>query len=439
MEVVKLVGTLSNQRVYSENPLDGLENLIVSTVDGYFLNDLECEVPHRIKLYRLEIFGFENFKRIIKLNNVRLWRRNSHFFTFEIQLCDKNEADVGVFSYFSGLQEGYLYYKLVQFRTSNLNEASSLYRYISDIKNSISLRLIDTNFEYKKRTTKYIKSNKYSLYVEPVGQGNMAVIKNSKGESKILFDVGHGAPINKNAIDSEQYAFDDKLKSVETVFLSHWDEDHFRLANHPKFSYLKDCFWFFPFSSYAINCLSIYDALHYESRLLVWETLLDITANLKFYLIEHNTKGKVPIGVHNSINYECGNVSSDSNNRGVVIRLEQKLKFCTKNILIPGDADYSNFENIYKFKYSDVIASHHGSRYINSENLPKPSSINSKFIFSFGFHSKYKHPSEDMISRASKEGYIIKATNCIFWQELSLKRKCKLKFYKQHSVRVKVL
>lgn len=359
--------------------------------------------------------------------------------SLELISCSKYEADVGVYSYFKNIEEGYKYYKFRAVNLANMKEKFLLFEYLKFIRAHIAASLDKTWYQYKKKPTKYIRSRAIEFSVEPVGQGSMSTISDSKGIARILLDAGHGTPIDKKVVSNKNYKFNGELSGVEVVFLSHWDEDHFQLANHPEFSYLKDKFWFVPFSIKAICSYSMHKAFCYEPRLLVWETLFDITRNINFYIIDHGITGTVSIGANKTLRYECGSECRDSNDRGIVITYEQRNKYSWHNVLVPGDADYCNFPKICSSAYTDVIATHHGSANLRSKELPHKTHIGAKFILSFGFNDHYKHPSSDMIEKAIDSGFCIYPTSLINWHSYRLNKAQKLSVFNLNACRVKVI
>lgn len=353
--------------------------------------------------------------------------------------CTKSEANVGVYSYFKNVAEEYKYYQLRAINLAEANENDFILDYFDSIHHLISTSLKNTWYKYKKKPTKYIKSQFINFHVEPVGQGCMSTISDSKGVAKILLDVGHGTPIDKITVTRKSFRFNGELSNVETIFLSHWDEDHYQLAHHQDFCYLKDKYWFVPFSKKAIVSSNTREAINYEPRLLVWETLYDITRNYKFHIIEHGTKGKIPIGANKALLYECGNESHDSNNRGLVLTFEQNLKSSSNRVLVPGDADYLHFPSVYLSTYTDVVATHHGSKNLKSTEIPPAAYDGAKFILSFGFNDKYKHPSLKIIKKAIKSGFGVYPTSLMNWRSYKMGKVDKLRVFNSHARRVKVI
>ncbi|TOD30374.1 hypothetical protein CGJ66_23115 [Vibrio parahaemolyticus] len=439
MESNRFIGILSNIQRVSEEPSEETEARYVSTVDGYKYISLVEQNSERLELFRLELFNpFCMYEMYYLLKPFR--RFNQIPLQFEVIPCNKKDADIGIFSYFKNVSEEYRYYKIVSVRLVNLDEGDLLLDYFNVLRQSIKSKLESTWYEYAKKPAKYIGSKSIGLNVEPVGQGSMSIISDSNGMSKILLDSGHGTPINKKAVSKKTYKFNDNLSSVETVFLSHWDEDHYQLAHHEYFSYLKDKYWFVPFSKSAITTDSTRDAITYEPRLLVWETLVDITENSKFYIIDHGNKGSIPLGAGKNIYYECGRKEHASNERGLVLTIEQKSKKANHRVLVPGDADYEYFPSLYDFTYTGVIATHHGSNNLKSKDIPPPEKYDeSMFILSFGFNDRYKHPSQAEINKAKRCRYAIWSTSLIDWHQKSIHGSSKLRIFNKHATSIKVI
>lgn len=440
MNSVKFVGILSNHQRVSEEPFEENETRTVMTIDGYRYKSLLEYSGERLELFRIEIFN----PTVLQYCGIcppeeRCSICEKQPLILEMYPCTKPEANAGVYSYFKDIQEEYRYYQLRSVNLAKLDENDLILNYFDIIRSMISSRLKKTWYRYKTKQTSYIKTQSTSFYVEPVGQGSMAVVSDSKGQAKILFDVGHGTPIDKVAITQKKYKFNDKTSNIDTVFLSHWDEDHYQLANHKDFSFLKEKFWFMPFSKNAIVSMSVTDAIAYEPRLLVWETILDITNNYKFYIIEHGEKGRIPISANKAILYECGYEYHVSNDRGLVFTFQDSSKNSSHNVLIPGDADYLNFPEIYSSSYTAVVATHHGSKNLLSDAVPTAMYNGAKFILSFGFNDRYKHPSFEIIKKAIRSGFSIYPTSLMNWRSYNLSKTDKLRIFNNNARRVKVI
>lgn len=441
MDSVKFVGFLSNYQRLSEDPFEENETRTVMTIDGYDYNSLSEHSGERLELFRIELFIPDDWRfcDIFCPPEHRCSICEKSPLSLEMILCPKSDADVGVYSYFKNVAEEYKYYQLRAVNLAEVNESDFILDYFDNIRSLISTSLKDTWYQYKTKPTKYIKSQFINFHVEPVGQGSMSTVSDSEGVAKILLDVGHGTPIDKAAVTRKSFRFNGKLSNVETIFLSHWDEDHYQLAHHQDFCYLKDKYWFVPFSKKAIVSAETREAINYEPRLLVWETLLDITRNYKFYIIEHGTKGKIPIGANKELLYECGNESHDSNDRGLVLTFEQNLKSSSNRVLVPGDADYLHFPSVYSSTYTDVVATHHGSKNLKSTEIPPATYDGAKFILSFGFNDQYKHPSLKTIKKAIKSGFGVYPTSLMTWRSYKLGKMDKLRVFNSNARRVKVI
>ncbi len=437
---MKYLGFLSNYQRLSEDPFEENETRTVMTIDGYDYYSLSEYNGKRLELFRIEIF---NPKRKMFWDicspKCRCPICKKIAFSLEMTSCSKSEADVGVYSYFKNVIEEYKYYKLCAVNLKEVETGDFILDYFNHIRSLISTSLKKTWYQYRTRPTKYIKSKNINFHVEPVGQGNMASISNSDGVAKILLDAGHGTPIDKAVVTRNNFKFNKELSNVDTIFLSHWDEDHYQLAHHQDFCYLKEKYWFVPFSKNAITSYGTEEAFNYEPRLLVWETLFDITRNYQFYIIDHGTTGKIPIGANKVISYECGYEENDSNDRGIVFTFEQKSKNINHRVLIPGDADYMHFPSIFTSTYTDVIATHHGSKNLKSTLMPPAISDGAKFILSFGFNDKYKHPSFKIIKKAIRSRFAIYPTSLMNWRSYNLGKMDKLRVFNSHARRVKVI
>lgn len=271
---------------------------------------------------------------------------------------------------------------------------------------------------------------------EPIGQGNLTILHNSSNVAKLCIDVGHGIPIGRNEIQRGTYVFNDKLSTVESILLTHWDEDHYKLSLDSKFNYLLDKFWYVPFCHNEIDNFEPQRALRYEHRLSVWETLLKIMNNNKFHLIEHGSCGVINLGANKKIKYFCGEKFYDSNDRGVTYNIVSSDKKNFKDILVCGDVNYSLLDNRLIKKYTSIIVSHHGAKTVSLNNHPLPYDISSKAVFSFGFNDGYKHPSSCAVKKATDLKFNICATSFIGWFSLGLQGSNKLAFYNQHANRV---
>ncbi|WP_455288251.1 hypothetical protein [Vibrio parahaemolyticus] len=441
MDSVKFVGFLSNYQRVSEDPFEENETRTVMTIDGYDYSSLSEYTSDRLELFRIEIFNPNDLRFRYQLCQVeyRCPICEKSPLSLEMIPCSKSEADAGVYSYFKNVEEEYKYYQLRAVNLAEVSESELILDYFDNIRSLISTSLKNTWYQYKTKPTKYIKSKFINFHVEPVGQGSMSTMSDSEGVAKVLLDVGHGTPIDKVAVTRKAFKFNGELSKVETIFLSHWDEDHYQLAHHQDFCYLKDKYWFVPFSKTAIVSDDRLEAINYESRLLVWETLFDISRNYKFYIIEHGTNGKIPIGANKDLLYECGNARHDSNDRGVVLTFEHSLKNNSNRVLVPGDADYLHFPNVLSSVYTDVVATHHGSKNLKSTEIPPAAYYGAKFVLSFGFNDQYKHPSLKTIKKAIKSGFGVYPTSLMNWRSYKLGKIDKLRVFNANARRVKVI
>lgn len=435
----KFVGLVSNRYRISELP-SNTEEMVV-TIDGYEIDTLENQNHQRPVLYRIEV-PRKGRKRSVdnllkKINSKNAFLRS---LTVEVEAIATPKGKAVIYPCF-GESENFNCYKIKSLRYSTQEEKAQLHLRISTIKNAIQQAQKNQNKANSTLNKRAIDSASFDFYVEPIGQGNMASLNEPKGEAKVLFDAGHGIPINKHAITTNNYKFNDQLSNVKIVFLSHWDEDHFQLANHPKFSFLKTKFWYVPFSLKSIYSNCIIETLKYEARLLVWETLLDITRNQQFFIIEHLKKNTVNIGTNLSVTYESGKETANSNNKGVVFVLNHKFGKKVQKILIPGDAQYCNFPFSCSTKFNAIIGSHHGSATIKKESIPLPADIKSKYILSFGFNSRYKHPSKKTIKNARDIGFNVQSTSLENWfyPKKLISSSGKLTLFNKHAARIKVL
>jgi hypothetical protein len=443
VDIIKYKGFLSNTDRGSEEPLDeGQEQRNVLTIDGYNSLSLENFKDGRLELFRIELFR-NKLCDILGLDfypgygYLTCNKYKCHPFELTLAECPKKEANIGVFSYFKNVSEGYKYYKLKNVVRIELKSKDLLITYFESILNKVSKRVHASTYKDKIKHASYIKTKEFNFYVEPIGQGNMSVLIDGNGVAKALFDVGHGTPLNKSKINQGKYNFNSALNDVETVFLSHWDEDHYQLASHYNFDYLKKCYWYVPFSKDVILSNSVSDAIKYENRLLVWEMLLDITDNNKFYIINHSTNGIISLGAKKHVEYICGSKNQNSNNRGVVYALHSSFKYSEHQVLIPGDADYKYFQNWLPSSYTAVIATHHGSKNLSSLKPPIPRYTGAKFVLSFGFNDRYKHPSFSVIKEALKHGYHVYPTSLMNWRIHKINDKVNI--YNHYAKSVKVI
>ncbi|WP_260513920.1 hypothetical protein [Serratia fonticola] len=446
MEEIKFIGYISHAFRDSEEPVIESEfSRLTLTVDGYLEDDLKDTVRENINLYRAEIFHESCPFLGINTEILRSSKKIRRPFILTFSYSNREEANGGIYGYFQNTQESYRFIRIIQvvgllknfhhLRILHLMQNRMLYLY-----NLVAERILSTSYKSKIKHVQYIKSRNINLVTEPIGQGALSRLITSNSITRGLFDVGHGTPITKNVIANGTYRFEDRLNTTQVIFLSHWDEDHFQLATHFKFNFLLDCYWYFPFSIDVIKNGSPEEAFDYEPRLLVWETILKIIKNNKFMAVNHESEGQISLGANKDILYACGKKDANSNDRGIVYILRTQQNDCKKHVFIPGDADYQVKDKWLKWRYTSVIASHHGSKYLASlkltpPKLPIPANKNAKFVFSFGFNDHYKHPSNTAISVAQNSGYTIHYTSCPFWQYISNKH-FKLTIYNAFAYQV---
>ena len=436
MEEVKFIGYISNLFRTSEEPnIDDDEPRTVITIDGYLHNDLTNHT--NAPLIRLELFGYSHYYHLTSEMDLDDWSNTP--IAFYLTLTDKEDSDAGIFNYYQSVLETYRYMKIlnIEILEAKSNELNILNKQKERLYDSVSEKIKKSLYKLKIKHSHYIRNKKLNLITEPVGQGAMSRLITGDGFTKGLFDVGHGTPIRKEEITKNKYKFSDDLSKTEVIFLSHWDEDHFQLATHEKFSYLLELYWYFPFSLDIIVNNDIDLAFAYEPRLLVWETILKIVKNNKFMIINHETRGQITLGANKAIQYSCGKKEYDSNNRGIVYILSEKQNKICKRILIPGDADYTINKEWFRLKYTSIIASHHGSKYLSSLELPLPDSKESKLAISFGFNDQFKHPSTIVIVSALLQGYKVEYTSCPYWKYIPNYKNNKLNIYNHNAFQIK--
>lgn len=443
MEEVKFIGYVSHEFRDTEEPENEVEfSRLALTIDGYLAEDLRQRNPVGIQLYRAEFFYEETpfqQRELARLRQIAPARTGPVILT--LTFSSKEEAQGGIFAYFQNIQEDYRYIRLINLNFSGVRDLYLMWRRECYLYYNVAKKILSSRYKSKIKHAQYVKSRNINLVTEPIGQGALSRLITREGVTMGLFDVGHGTPINKGVISNGKYKFNDKLDSTQVVFLSHWDEDHFQLATHVKFNFLLDCYWYFPFSIDIIEEGSIGKAFDYEPRLLVWETILKIVKNNKFMVIDHETEGKISLGVNKEVLYACGKKNENSNNRGVVYILSTQQTGYKMHVFIPGDADYQIKEAWLKVSYTSVIASHHGSKHLPSlkltpARLPLPANKKAKFVFSFGFNDHHKHPSNTAISLAQNQGYVVDFTSDRYWQNVPNYKFFKLSLYNKFAKQI---
>lgn len=434
MDMVIVRCMLSYSEMVSEEVfVEGPERYVVA-LDGYYEHHLDknyIEIP----LLRIELFNIFPFMHI-RPNRLKRYCRNREFY-IKMEKCERKEANAGIFSYFDYDSESYSYYRILDFRWISKSNPSPLMKHISSLGNELKKIHNKTKFRYHKLTlNNFIKSSSFSLVAEPIGQGNLTTLNNDSNVAKMCIDVGHGIPIGRNEIQRGTYVFNDKLSAVESILLTHWDEDHYKLALDRKFSYLLDKFWYVPFCRDEIDNFDPNRALRYEHRLSVWETLLKIMRNNKFHLIEHGSRGVIKLGANKEIKYFCGKKNLDSNDRGVTYNVVNSDKKNFSDILVCGDVKYSLLDESLIKKYTSIIVSHHGAKTVSLNDHPLPYDSSSKAVFSFGFNDRYKHPSLCAVNKATDLKFKVHTTSYINWFSLGLQRSDKLAFYNKHANRI---
>lgn len=206
------------------------------------------------------------------------------------------------------------------------------------------------NLNNNKKVTEAIKKevkissrlSEVKIDIFNVGNANcveISLIDSKKNKSKIMFDVGY-----KNT--NNQY--DEIGKSVDAIFLSHWDNDHIKGALDI-LDINRNALWFVP----RINKYSgtkFYNLL--LCYLLIMEKLRIFSVKFNNKLIYRNNGFALYKGTG------TGNTGKIENNLGIIIELE-----CGKqNVLLTGDCEYKYLPNEIKDrKYDYLVVPHHGA------------------------------------------------------------------------------
>ena len=432
MHEVEVVCMVSYFDLVSESPYhQSEEEKHVVALDGYYKQDLES-LSDDIALLRLEFFGGKEafFSSPIKRGNI---------ISLVLVPCCKEEANAGIYSFFNYSSESYSYYCVQKVVWDDVSAKANMLKRFCFILDKAKYAFRLNRYRYKIRQAQYIRSKAICQTVEPVGQGNLTLLYNDSDFAKVCIDVGHGTPVNRLAIEKKGYVFDDNFKHVEAVFITHWDEDHYKLATHQRFSFLLEIKWYFPFSHNILMNGGYKSSLEYEHRLSVWETLGKVMENNKFYVIDHNTSGAVSIHPNKKIFYYCGDARENYNNRGVLYNIKNIMGSKKEDILLCGDMDYKLFPDQLVKEYTSVVVSHHGSSCLSLDKHPCPFDNNSIAVFSFGYNSKYKHPDKKSILRAYKLGFTIACTSCPIWVMYNLRTLEKLKHYNCYASSINLI
>jgi competence protein ComEC len=220
-----------------------------------------------------------------------------------------------------------------------------------------------------------------SLYVNIAdsGQGLFSVL--SYRNYNFIIDCGSTSNRNFGEYTAVPYLKKRGIKSIDGVFISHWDEDHYSgLMDIEKNMEVKNIF---------ASSGGSQESLNEKVRILKNGDYFEVDERLKIYILWPDEK------------YQAGSTNNDS--------LVIKIDFGGKKLLFPGDIE-SVAENMLKgdLKSDILIVPHHGSNTSSGEKFVKETEPDFAVI-SCGKNS-YGMPAEEVVQRYENGGSLIFST-----------------------------
>lgn len=233
----------------------------------------------------------------------------------------------------------------------------------------------------------HISINTNGVGFLPVGQGSSIVFINNAKEADPLafFDVGGNlkkeVANNKITIPLKSNIEDKSIKPL--VILSHWDEDHFKLATLECGKNLKKLDWIVPNQDLTIRGTDLARELVRRNNLVVWQKQWG------------REIGKTPAAKL----IKC--TGKPRNNSGLAMK---GILFDNRRYLFPGDAAYKHIHGCNEHEYSLLAASHHGGKLSNWKDFPAVlKERESIIVYSYG--KGHKHPFEKSIEKHASAGW----------------------------------
>ncbi|MFC1800745.1 hypothetical protein ACFLYT_01680 [Nanoarchaeota archaeon] len=246
-----------------------------------------------------------------------------------------------------------------------------------------------------------------AVAVLDVGQGNFNIIYDNNNHPMVYFDVGCGchqhtqtAPPNVNK----------QIPAPDVIILSHWDEDHWEIADTQNNNHLKNVDWVVPEQTVGPVTHNFYQDIQPYPRVIRYNHSLT-RDEITFELIK------------------C--TGTNMNNSGVAL-VTSYPGSADDYVLLPGDAQFRYFTSIHWESFLFINAPHHGSNaHLAQNDIPFPRRIwrqdpndpftfniiqqQGKMAFSYGMwhdvwgnHYAYNHPSPIAITRYNNRYWTIR-------------------------------
>lgn len=260
-----------------------------------------------------------------------------------------------------------------------------------DVKSLIALDDVEKHIFYEPdeinsfigNNIKQFFTNTLSYIVYNVGQGLCTGLINSKEEPIFYYDFGCGTRANYRTYSHDRTF---SKKDGTFVILSHWDDDHYHLANEIENEHMQDIPWITPDAILGPR------AYAFAGKLAAKNNLYIMCSQSKCYVITIIQYGDLLVQL---FKIKGRNKSHHCNGIGIYIN-------CNEKILSPGDNIYRIINTDIKEDLTYLIATHHGGTYNSAKQRNELIPLNKasgQIVYSYGIdlstseENTFGHPS----------------------------------------------